>query len=94
VNVPGVHHDSVRTRVVNEDRDLFVVRLRLGEGVIQNDVDGVLDRHGRVEFGDDYSVAVLVEHVGHTHHHHVVVVDEGDRDWSIRAGSHAKKVPP
>ena len=84
MKVPGVDHDSARARVRDQNSDLLVIGFRLGERVVQHDVDGVLDWLVRVEFGDDDAVAVLVEHVGHAHQHHVVVVDErhGDRRCS------------
>ena len=41
VEVPGEHDNSARVRVPNEDADLLLVGLRLGERVVEHDVDGV-----------------------------------------------------
>ena len=43
VKVPGVDHDSACARIGDQNGDLLVIRFRLGERVVQNDVDGVLD---------------------------------------------------
>ena len=53
--------------------------LDLAERVVEDDVDGVVEAHVRVDFCDDDTVAVPVEHVGHAHEHDVVIVDERDR---------------
>ncbi len=81
VKVPGVDHDSACAWIGDQYGDLVVIRFRLGEVVVQDDVDGVLNGLIRVELGDHNPVAVLVEHVGHAHDHHVVVVHKryGDR---------------
>ena len=84
MKVPGVDHNSACARIGDQNGDLLVIRFRLGERVVQDDVDGVLDWHVRVEFGDHHAVAVLVEHVGHAHQHHVVVVDERHGDRAVR----------
>ena len=60
----------------------------IGDG---DDVDGVLERLIRVELGDNHAVAVLIEHVGHAHQHHVVVVHKRHGDRSVRARGHAPK---
>ena len=91
MKVPGVDHDSACARIGNQNGDLVVIRFRLGEGVVQHDVDGVLDRLIRVELGDKHAVAVLVEHIGHAHQHHVVVVHERHGDRSVPARRHAPK---
>ena len=89
MKVPGVDHNSTCPWIGHQDGDLVVVGLRLGERVVQNDVDGVLDALVRVELGDNHPVAILIEHVGHAHQHHVVVVHERDGDWGPRTRSHA-----
>ena len=91
VKVPRVHHYSAGTRISDQNGDLFVIRFRLGERVVQDDVDRVVDWRIRVELSDDDAVAVLIEHVGHTHEHHVVVVHQRYGDWAFRAGSHARQ---
>ena len=72
--------------------DLIVIGLRLGEGVVEDDVDSVFETHVRVDFGDDDAVAVAVEHVGHAHQHDVVVVDEGDGDRDLRRRCHEPQI--
>ena len=94
VKVPGVNHDSSCTRIGDQDGDLFLIRFRLGERVVKNDVYGVLDSSIRVELGDNHAVAVLIEHVGQAHHHHVVVVDDRHGDRTVHARSHHLKLPP
>ena len=81
MKVPGVHHDSTCAWIGHQLADLVVVRFGLGERVVQDDVDGVVDGHGGVDLGDDYAVVVFVEHFGDAHQHDVIVVDEryGDR---------------
>ena len=91
VKVPGVHHDSACTRIGDQNGDCFVIRFWLGERVIQNDVDGVLDSSIRVQFGDNYAVSVLVEHVGHAHQHHVVAVHQRHGDRFVRTGGRASQ---
>ena len=85
MEVPGVDHDSARPRVVDQDADLVVVGLGLREGVVEHDVDGVVERLVGVDLGDDDPVAVVVEHLGDAEQHDVVVVDQGDRDRRLRA---------
>ena len=41
-----------------------------------------------VEFGHDDPVAVVVEHVGNAHHHHVVVVDQRNGDRTLGRWRH------
>ena len=69
-----------RARVGDQHADLVVVRLGLGERVVQDDVDGVAQRLVGVDLGDDHAVAVAVEHVRQADQHHVVVVDQRHRD--------------
>ena len=80
MEVPGVDHDSAGAGIVDQDRDLVVVGLRLGERVVQHDVDRVVQRAVGVDLGDDDPVAVAVEHVRDAEQHHVVVVDQRDGD--------------
>ena len=84
MEVPGVDHDPAGAGVVDEDADLVVVGLGLGERVVQHDVDVVLDRLVGVDLGDHDPVAVLIEHVRQTDQHDVVVVDQRDRDRTVR----------
>jgi hypothetical protein len=51
VKVPGVDHDSACARIGDQCGNLLVIRFRLREGVVQNDVDGVLDSLVGVELG-------------------------------------------
>jgi hypothetical protein len=74
--------------------DLVVVGFGLGERVIQDDVNGVIDSHRRVELRDNDPVAVAVEHVGHAHQHHVVVVHERHDDRPAGGLRHAPKITP
>ena len=60
VKVPGAEHNSYG-RIGNKDDNLFVIRFRLPERVVQNDVNGVLDRLVRINLDDHYTVTVLVD---------------------------------
>ena len=83
MEVPGVHGDTAGVRVVDEHLDLVMVRLRLGERVVEHDIDVVLEGHVGVDLDDDDPIGVPIEHVRQTDEHDLVVVDERDRD---RAG--------
>jgi hypothetical protein len=80
MEVPRVDHHPAGARIRHQRADLFLVGLRLGEGVVQHDVDDAVHRLVRVQLADDHPVAVPVEHVRHAGHDDVVVVHEGDRD--------------
>ena len=80
MKVPGVHHDSAGAGIVDQDADLVVVGLGLGEGVVQDDIDGVLHGLVGVQLGDDHPVPVGVQHLGHAEHDDVVVIDQRDRE--------------
>jgi hypothetical protein len=69
-----------------------VVRLRLGERVVEDDVHLVHDALVRVDLGDDDAVAVSVEHLGNAHQHRVVVVDEGDGDRPVSWYCHPTEI--
>ena len=75
-------------RIAYQHPDLVVVGFGLGEGVVEDDVDGVAQGLVGVQLGDDDSVAVLVEQVRDAQHD-VVVVDEGDGD---RAWPHSRTI--
>ena len=80
MEVPGVDDDPAGVRILDEHPDLVVVGLRLGERVVQHDVDVVLERCVEVDLDDDDPVRVPVEHVRQTDEHDLVVVDERNRD--------------
>ena len=72
--------DPAGVRAGDQHTDLVVVRLGLGERVVQGDVDGVDERLVGVDLGDDDALAVAIEHVRQADQHHVVVVDQRDGD--------------
>jgi hypothetical protein len=78
MKVPRVDHNSTCTRIGHQRSDLVVIGLRLGKRVVEDDIDSILQAHVVVDLGDDNTVAVAIEHVGHTHQYNVVVVDERD----------------
>ena len=65
-------------RVVDEHLDPVLIRLRLCERVVEDDVDIIGHWFVRVDLGHDDAVSVVVEHVGETHEDDVIVVDQGD----------------
>ena len=67
-------------RALHEHADLVVVGLRLGERVIERDVDGVDERLVRVDLGNQDAVAVGIQHRGDAGEHDVVIVDQPDQD--------------
>ena len=94
VEVPGVDDDPARSGLRDQDADLVVVGLRLREGVVQHDVDDVLDRLVGVDLGDDDPVPVAVEHAGRYPQHDVVVVDQRDGDRRRRGQATSRTVNP
>src|SRR5690242_10046000 len=92
VKVPRVHHDSACAGVGDQLADLLVVRFRLGERVIQHDVDRIVDGHGGVDLGDHHTVSVSVEHLRYAHQHDVVVVHKGDGDCLLGRWGHGEKI--
>ena len=84
MEVPRVDDDAARVGVVDQHVDLVVICFRLGERVVEHDVDVVGDRLVGVDLGDHDEVAVGVEHVRQADQHHFVVVDESDHDGTLR----------
>ena len=80
MEVPRVHDDVVGTGALDEDGDVAVIRLGLGERVVQGDVDVIAEGLVGVQLGDHDAVAVLVEEVGEADHHDVVVIDQRNED--------------
>ena len=70
--------------MLGEHVQLCFVRFRLGEVVVQHDVDLILDRLVRVQLYDGDAVAVLIEHVCQSGEDDVVVIDQSSRDRARR----------
>jgi len=60
--------------------DLLVIGLGLREGVVERDVDGVVERFVGVDLGHQDAVAEGVEHRRDAGEHDVVVVDQSDEN--------------
>jgi hypothetical protein len=82
LEVPGVDDDAMLTGMLYEHPDLAEVGFRLGEAVVEDDVDVVGYWLVGVDLGDDDPIAVLVEEVGETDEDDVVVVDQRDAQRS------------
>ena len=82
MEVPRVHHHPVGFGARDQSVEVPVIGLGLGKGVIQRDVDRVLERGPGVELCHFDPLGVLVEHVGHADHDDVVVIDQCQRDRS------------
>ena len=80
MEVPRVDRDPSGVRIPDQVLDLRLVGLRLGEGVVEDDVHIVLDRTPGIELGHHDPVTVGLEQVRDPDHQHVVVVDEGNQN--------------
>ena len=72
--------DPAGVGVVDQDFDLVVVGLWLGERVVQHDVNVIDDWAVRVDLGNDDAVVVSIEEVGQPDEHDVVVINKRDAD--------------
>jgi hypothetical protein len=84
MEVPRVDHDVAGVRVADKDGDVVMVGFGLGEGVVQDHVDLVVDALVRVQLRDDDPIPVAIEQMGEPDHDDVVVVDQRHPHWRVR----------
>jgi hypothetical protein len=63
VEVPGVDRNSAGARTSDEHADLVMVRFRLRETVVQDDVDHVGNGNAGVQLGNHHAISALLENV-------------------------------
>ena len=80
VEVPRVDGHAAGVRTLDQRFDVLLVRLALGEVVVERDVDGFTYALGQVDLDDDDPILVAVEQVGDPEQDDFVVVDQADPD--------------
>ena len=78
VKIPRIDHGVGDQRIRGEFMHSETVALRVGERVVQCDVDGTVDRGVGVELDDLDAIAIVPEHGREALNHHFVVVDESN----------------
>ena len=92
VKVPRLDHNSVCARVGDEHADVVVIR----SGCAKLSYNTMSTRSSTFIVASNSATTtrspVLVEHAGHAHQHHVVVVDQRHGDRTVGGREHPPKI--